>query len=201
MEFKTLLKSVVCLAIGFGGGYYYANSVLREEYENKVQEEVESIREVMGRRKPKVEETEESKEQGKTVDEYERQTQKYRNYNDCSSKDEIRAEKEAGAEASLTEEVQGRDRDGDAYQIVDVQFAEENQHYDKITLYYYTVDDVLTGENEEIIDDRERLLGVYEIESEDPGEAYYRNERLMIDYEVIIIYGAYKTIVMGDDEE
>ena len=205
MDFKVLASRLVLATVCFASGYAFANRKLKDEYEKRIEEEVKSIREVVGRRSKKDEEVteveESSSEKEQVIDLYEKTARTYNNYNDIPTKKDIVSEKEAGQEASLTAETQDRDMDGDAYQISDLQFSQENQHYDKITLYYYTVDDVLTGENEEIIDDRERLLGVYEIESDDPSEAFYRNERLMIDYEVILIYGSYKTLVMGDDEE
>ena len=191
------IKYIITLAVGFAAGYFVADRVLKEQYEARVQEEVQSIREVVRRNREKVKAEEEKKDEPTVLkpvkdpemSNYKKMTTRYSNYD------------EAVEEESLTEEVQNRDRDRRAYQINDIQFSEENTHFDKITLYYYTVDDVLTEEDETVVEDRYRLLGCDDIVPEDdPSAAYFRNEGLMIDYEVVFIYGSYSTIVAGEDE-
>lgn len=73
------------------------------------------------------------------------------------------------------------------YSIDSSTFANTNNHYDKITLIWYSVDDVLADEdNERIIDDAiigsdwRTQVGKYE-----PDVAYIRNDGISVDYEII----------------
>lgn len=73
------------------------------------------------------------------------------------------------------------------YSIDSSTFANTNNHYDKLTLIWYSVDDILADEdNERIIDDAivgsdwRAQVGKYE-----PGVAYIRNDGISVDYEII----------------
>lgn len=73
------------------------------------------------------------------------------------------------------------------YSIDSSTFANTNNHYDKITLIWYSVDDILADEdNERIIDDAivgsdwRNKVGMYE-----PDVAYIRNDGISVDYEII----------------
>jgi hypothetical protein len=82
------------------------------------------------------------------------------------------------------------------------EYSEENTHYDKITLYFYEDDEVLTEDDEEAIDDPNALVGDYALNcfgenSGDPEVVYVRNERLQIDYEVIRLSKSYQETVLG----
>lgn len=73
------------------------------------------------------------------------------------------------------------------YSIDSNTFANTNNHYDKITLIWYSVDDILADEdNERIIDDAiigsdwRTQVGKYE-----PDVAYIRNDGISVDYEII----------------
>lgn len=73
------------------------------------------------------------------------------------------------------------------YSIDSSTFANTNNHYDKLTLIWYSVDDILADEdNERIIDDAivgsdwRNKVGMYE-----PDVAYIRNDGISVDYEII----------------
>lgn len=73
------------------------------------------------------------------------------------------------------------------YSIDSSTFANTNNHYDKLTLIWYSVDDILADEdNERIIDDAivgsdwRAQVGKYE-----PDVAYIRNDGISVDYEII----------------
>jgi hypothetical protein len=86
-------------------------------------------------------------------------------------------------------------------------FCESEDAHDKITITYYAGDGVLVDEDEEIIDDVERLVGENNLinkfgeGSDDPDVLYVRNERLAIDYEVIRQHTSYGEVVSGEHEE
>jgi hypothetical protein len=98
------------------------------------------------------------------------------------------------------------DSNEDPYVITIDQFADENDHYDKSTIYYYEDDDVLADENEEVIIDVFKVigddaLGSFGEGSRDPEIVYVRNDKLQIDYEVIRLSKSYRQTVLGYMEE
>lgn len=70
-------------------------------------------------------------------------------------------------------------------------FANTRHDYEKTTLGYYSLDDILTDENDDIIDDREDWIGEDGLEhfgddpEADPDVIYIRNHILRHDYEVV----------------
>lgn len=69
------------------------------------------------------------------------------------------------------------------------EFSEDDSGNEKITVFYYKKDAVLTDEDEEVIEDVEEVLGKEAIECFNiPGYEviYVRNNRIEIDYEVVI---------------
>lgn len=84
------------------------------------------------------------------------------------------------------------------YIIDDREFTDEFEHHDKVSLYYYNVDDVLCDEGEEIIEDREEKVGCDAIPTLDTQTTVWvRNEPLCIDYEIISINKSYAEAVQG----
>lgn len=91
------------------------------------------------------------------------------------------------------------------YIITSDEFTNENLHYDKVTITYYSEDDVLADENEEIISDTDYLIGDDSLTSfgegcDDPDIVYVRNERISTDYEIIRVYKSYSRDVLGIDD-
>ena len=81
-------------------------------------------------------------------------------------------------------------------------FEEENLHYDKITITYYDIDDVLADEREDVIPDIESVIGIDALTnfgnmSNDPNIVYVRNDRLGADYEVCLTNDSYTESVLG----
>ena len=68
-------------------------------------------------------------------------------------------------------------------------------YLDEVTLYYYTEDDTLTTEDDEIIPDRERVIGnaidLTGFGTNDEKVIYVRNTRLSTDYEISKVFGAF----------
>jgi hypothetical protein len=100
------------------------------------------------------------------------------------------------------EEIPARDLseiDRTAPYLIDVtEFGEEFPNHDKITLYYYTYDDVLCDEGEEIIDDIDGTVGwdcFKQLEMQ--TTSWVRNERLGADYEICAVRTSYSEAVHG----
>lgn len=139
-----------------------------------------------------------------------------KNYNLSSSGKESTAE----AAASEDEESEEDDEDGpegypvkddgterdlegvdctEPYLISDREYSEEFPEHDKISLYYYTYDDVLCNENEEPMDDIDGTVGQDAMSELGQGAmcVWVRNEPLTIDYEICAVRNSYAQAVHG----
>lgn len=77
----------------------------------------------------------------------------------------------------------------DPYSITPHDFAYANRHYDKITLLYYPSEEVLINEIEGMEEDINQTIGKDALSKFGEFEedvAYIRNDRLGVDYEVIL---------------
>lgn len=84
------------------------------------------------------------------------------------------------------------------YLITGEQYEDEFPHHDKLSAYYYSIDDVVTDDMEILIDDIDTTIGwdVFPI-LERQTSAWVRNEVLRTDYEICVIKGCYTEIVLG----
>ena len=85
------------------------------------------------------------------------------------------------------------------YLISDSEYSEEFPEHDKISLYYYTFDDVLCNENEEPMDDLDSTVGQDAMSELANGAmtVWVRNEPLSIDYEICAVRNSYAQAVHG----
>jgi hypothetical protein len=86
--------------------------------------------------------------------------------------------------------------------IIDIeQFSEEMEDNEKVTLYYYRDDQVLTdADAEEVIADINGTVGKDSIDlltSEIGNTVYVRNNKLRIDYEIVLLKQSYSETQMG----
>jgi hypothetical protein len=98
------------------------------------------------------------------------------------------------AEESAAASEKGTD---EPYLIESDEYSEDTLGYDKTSLYYYTVDDVLCGENgDDVIDDIEETVGYDALCKLDmQSMVWVRNERLKLDYEIISVNSSYAEAV------
>lgn len=88
------------------------------------------------------------------------------------------------------------------YPLTDEEYAADEAGFEHITLRYFVGDTTLVDDQEEIIPDVDRVVGIENLEhfgefSGDPNVLYIRNERLQTDFEVIIDEGEYVAIILG----
>lgn len=88
------------------------------------------------------------------------------------------------------------------YVITIVEYNEERMEYDKLTITYYSGDETLADEREEIIPDIEAAVGSDALTrfgdgSGDKNIVYVRNDRIATDMEVVLDPGSYARIVLG----
>ena len=95
-------------------------------------------------------------------------------------------------------------------EITEEEYFSSNRTYDKETILFYKKDRVMCYENEEVIMDREEILGPdfldwvdtfcnTKVTSEKGKSIYLRSEFLETDYEVIVYAGSYEHFVNGPD--
>lgn len=91
---------------------------------------------------------------------------------------------------------------GEPYVISKDSFENEYQDFAKESLVYFEDDDVLSDDKDEIIQEREKVIGTEALNSfgegsDDEDIVYVRNLALSIDYEVVQEHQSYKENVMG----
>ena len=84
------------------------------------------------------------------------------------------------------------------YEITSDEYNDEFVEHDKVSIYYYMLDDVLCDEHEEVMDDIAGTVGYDVFKTlEDHPTAWARNERLAIDYEICVVRSSYAEVVQG----
>lgn len=89
-----------------------------------------------------------------------------------------------------------------SYIITDQEFADEMLHYDKITMFYYSLDDVLTDEHESIVDDVDGTVGdetlnLFADMPPSQNTIWVRNERIASDFEIVRLDQSFEDHIMG----
>lgn len=91
----------------------------------------------------------------------------------------------------------GIDRTG-PYEISSDEYNDEFLDHDKVSIYYYVLDDTLCDEHEEVMDDIAGTVGLDFFKTLDNHPtAWVRNERLAIDYEICVVRSSYAEVVQG----
>ena len=170
--------------------------VLKNKYEQMVQEEIESVKEALGGlTSDEVEETEDSESE----DEEDAEEYHQVNWDELEDLDEEETDDELEEYANLTnlyssekggaEKVKAKK----PYVISPYDFGEIDE-FRKIDLTYYA-DGVLEDEDGEIVSDIDELIGAGSLntfgEYEDDA-VFVRNEYLMTDFEILKDYRTYK---------
>jgi hypothetical protein len=95
--------------------------------------------------------------------------------------------------------------DKEPYSISFEEFNDGEVGYPQSTLTYYTVDEVLTDEDDDPIDTVNTLVGVKNLglfgTTPDPNAIYIRNEKLGNDFEIVRVQASYKSHVIGLSED
>lgn len=86
------------------------------------------------------------------------------------------------------------------YMISDTEFHDEFDHHDKLSLYYYSDDDILCDEGENIVEDVDYTVGdeaLYLLIQNKQSCVWVRNEPLAVDYEICVIHSSYAEMIHG----
>lgn len=99
------------------------------------------------------------------------------------------------------------DRDPETpYVITEEEFRIDAQDFEKLSITYYSGDNILCEENESVIPDLEGTVGqenlkYFGLASTAPNLLHIRNERVMADFEVTLNQNKYVDVVLGMDDE
>lgn len=197
---------VAGLLAGISGGYYYAKTVTEKKAQAEIDEFKASYKPEQRTYifKKATAESEEAKYEAETINYASFATSEVKAEPSIISENsfkeflEKKAEREKQIEEEESDETDGelypREERNAPYVIGPDQFANENPYFDKTTLYYYSGDDVMIDEAEEIVRTPEELVG-YDFEEGigkfEKNVGYFRNEKVGADYEVILQNGSY----------
>ena len=192
---KNIIMFIAGAVVGASTGIYVYKKVTDEANEERIQEELKSLKEFEARRRAK--------------DRYEEDAEGSSDYiEECASTDENEDE-EYCVEQKYSDIryntcfQEGRDDISKEPYIIPVdEFFDGNQTFDKVTLNYYEKDGALVDSDEELIHDVANTIGEDTLErfgdlSDDDDVVYVRNEKLSIDYEIIRVYNSYAQDVLG----
>jgi len=191
----NLIKGLVIFVVGFGLGAVAAKMVLKREYEELVQEEVESLRETAARRKDLRKSEEVIVDGSKSAKEMHKKLANNiaKRYSGGTDEEYSECEKESHNTNHYS-------IDGEPYAISLEEFSEEMDHFEKSTIYYYDEDDTLADEQEEMIQDVLAIIGpevLDHLQQAKSDVVYVRNEKMQIDYEIIVLDKSYAETVSG----
>ena len=169
-------------AVGSGVTWYF----LKDKYEKLAQEEIDSVKEVFSKRTSDISEKDEPQDKIEDIPE-EPTVKELDSYKEFVSKVEYTdysTNKTAGIKQEKAADIEHEDN---PYVITPEEFGELDG-YDEISLTYYS-DQVLTDENNELVEDVDRVVGFESLnhfgEYEDDS-VYVRNDRLKCDYEILM---------------
>jgi hypothetical protein len=91
---------------------------------------------------------------------------------------------------------------GNPYVMSVMLYNEHDPNFQKITLIYYTEDDVVVDDDDSVLNDVDSIIGNKNLQmfghgSNDPEVVYVRNEKLSTDMEIIRREGSYQELVLG----
>lgn len=200
---KNDIKLLITFAIGVGAGALVTNHLLRLKYEMLVQNEIDSVKKTFGINSKNFKKAVNNNIHNQNIKdrlEYNKLAEVYTNanrvrYNSVNKEIDYETSDEAYGDKSVNVKPY----------VIDVNaFMDERPHYDKISLHYYTEDDTLSDEREEIIADPNILVGEgmllnfgsAHLES-NPDVLYIRNENITADFEVICVLDSYSVSILG----
>lgn len=180
---KNLFMFVAGAAIGSAVTYF----LVKDKFEKIAQEEIDSVKEVFGRKVKKEAEKEAEKEIQEIRKEYNQYNSLTTNYASFSNKTDDEAEEELEEKYENQDIIVERATDMDRPYIIPPEEFGICDGYELITLTHYS-DGVLADDCDELVEDIDFVVG--EDYAEHFGEyeedaIYVRNDRLKADYEIL----------------
>lgn len=184
-----MVKDLLIFAGGVLLGSAATYLIVKKKYEKTSQDEIEEIRNIYFekcRRVDGIRKMEDEKETLKNTV----LTSGYTSEEEFEETDD-KEEEEDDQEAEWEKErIAPVEHPQDPYTITPHQFAYDNRHYEKLTLLYYPSEEALVSEETQEEEDVNMTIGEESLKKFgefDEDVAYVRNDRVGIDYEVILM--------------
>lgn len=222
----AVVGGLLVVAGAFEGGRRFERNRLNDEYNQKMEEEIERTRRhyTVMEQKPEPEEIAAEVEEEEEPDENVRRLlEKYQGGDETVAElvKEMKPRRELEVEVVekniFAVETDGFDYEEELknrsplvpYVISRAEFEEAEPGHDIMTCTWYDGDSTLCDERDQMIDDVEGTVGEANLArfgagSDDPNIVYIRNEKRGLDIEVVLSHESYAAAVMGfndDDEE
>ena len=196
------MKNFFTFVTGLVIGSVVTYVIVKDKFEKIAQEEIDSVKEVFGRRVEKKVEKIAKKEVEKIrkeYNEYDNLTKKYTSYSKNETEEDVEEDEEVCENDENRVELDEIERasDYDRPYIIEPQEFGALDGYSLITLYHYS-DNVLADDCDELVEDLDDVVG--EDYASHFGEyeddcVYVRNDRLKADYEICRDLRKYSDVV------
>lgn len=208
---EKVLIFVFGAAVGGAAAYIYT----KKKYQKIADEEIESMREYYGERNRKKEHADppeedrdillfrKEKEPERVRTDYRTIAAEYMEANHPEDVERTWLENPYPAMVNSDHPTEDVIAD-DPYTITADQFVNEKRNYEKVTLLYFEGNGVLCDDTERMVEDIDASIGAENLDKFGEFEedvAYIRNERLGIDYEVLLQHSTYKPPYPVEDDE
>jgi hypothetical protein len=216
---KPLLiaTAVGSLAVGFGVGYKIAGKRLAAEFDNRLLKETEGMREFYQvAKKPfatpqeaaaqLIGETQVEEAGDRPADEVNSKIA-YHKIVKTNYQPQEDPEEELAIVAEMGPPVEEHNLFiEEPHIITQEEFMQNDSEYIQSTLTFYKIDNVLTDERENVIEELNETVGAKNMvkfgnNSSDPNVVHIRNGRLQMEFEVCLSDNSYRQAVMGMEEE
>lgn len=192
----SIVKDIALVTVGAAAGFAGGWLLWKRKYEKQAEDEINDIRqyysekdekrqkdyETINQKFEKIEE--DNKKLNEAVDRIEYHKIVKEEINTEKGDEEVRAEKESPEEDLPTT----------PYFITEDEYLNGNNDYDKISLTYFSIDDTLADDTDEMVDVEDTISSdlFNQIAESDDGDFYIRNDTLQTDFEVVKIDASYK---------
>lgn len=198
MNAKNALLFVAGVVVGGTSGYFVTKKALEMKFEADMSEQIQEVKDYY--KLLRKEAPFDTPEATQAVN-YKELIESYQN-----GTIEVESEESQVSYAEVVEP-EGPVRNPELPYVISVEeFMEERDEFEKNTVTYFDGDDVLCDEREAVIPDVENTVGTdsltkFGVDSNDSKVVYVRNEKLAIDYEIILDDRSYSDVVLGFKED
>lgn len=183
----NILKGVLIFGLGVASGFGACYIYYKKKFEKQAEDEISEVKSYYLQKSLK--ETEERKKRLEKIEDDSKKLNEVIEKIDYSKLNN-REEEKMKAEAENPEE----EEPTKPYMITEDEFLNDMNDYEKLSLTYFTVDDTLADDCDEMVDVEETISSdIYnQISESDDGDYYVRNPLLQVDYEIMKVDQSFK---------
>lgn len=193
----SIVKDIALVSLGAAAGFAGGWLFFKHKYEKQAEDDIDEIRKYYMEKDLKRQK--EHDEVNKKYEEIEKDNEKLNEAIEKIEyhkivKDDIVEKKEDDEEVKAEKEIPEEDLPNKPYLISEEEYLEGNNDYEKISLTYFTEDDTLADDMDDMVDVEETIsTDVFnQIAESDDRDYYVRNDSVQTDFEVMKVDGSYK---------